>query len=83
MSSSGRATTRAAGTAQSCDRHKYDRLATRQPPAVIEAMNLIARKRKTTVSAILGEAAIKTLQESRALLPQRLQRRLRGLAFEP
>jgi hypothetical protein len=36
----------------------------------------------TTVEAILGEAAIKTMQEGRALLPQKLQRKLRGVAFD-
>lgn len=74
-------TTKTTGAAQTGDRHRYDRLATRQPPAVIEAINHIARKRNTTVAAILGEAAIKTLQDGRTLLPQKLQRRLRGLAF--
>ena len=65
------------------DRHKYDRLATRQPDVVIEAMNHIAKKRGTTVAAILGDATIKTLQEGRAMLPKRLQRKLRGIAFDP
>jgi hypothetical protein len=74
--------TKAAGAPNSGDRHKYDRLATRQPDAVIEAMNHIAKKRGTTVAAILGDATIKTLQECRALLPQKLQRRLRGVAFD-
>ena len=45
-------------------------------------MNHIAKKRNTTVAAILGEAAIKVLQDGRALLPQKLQRKLRGLAFD-
>jgi hypothetical protein len=82
MSNVRQTSTKAAGAAQGCDRHRYDRLATRQPAAVIEAMNHIARKRNTTVAAILGEAAIKTLREGRALLPQKLQRKLRGLAFD-
>ena len=81
MSTSKHGTT-AASAPPTSDRHKYDRLATRQPPAVIEAMNHIARKRGTTVAAILGEAAINTLREGRALLPQKLQRKLRGLAFD-
>jgi hypothetical protein len=75
--------TKAADTPHRGDRHKYDRLATRQPPAVIEAMNHIAKKRGTTVAAILGDATIKTLLEGRAMLPKKLQRKLRGIAFDP
>jgi hypothetical protein len=72
---------KAASAAPSSDRHKYDRLSTRQPDALVEAVNVIARKRNTTVTAIMGEAAIKTVQENRALLPKKLQRRLRGFGL--
>jgi hypothetical protein len=72
---------KAASAAPSSDRHKYDRLSTRQPDALVEAVNIIARKRNTTVAVVMGEAAIKTVQENRALLPKKLQRRLRGFGL--
>lgn len=72
---------RRASDASSADRHKYDRLSTRQPDALVEAVNVIARKRNTTVTAIMGEAAIKAVQENRALLPKKLQRKLRDVGL--
>jgi hypothetical protein len=70
-----------ASAAPSGDRHKYDRLSTRQPDALIEAVTVIAKKRNTSVAAVMGEAAIKTVQENRALLPKKLQRKLRGFCL--
>jgi hypothetical protein len=72
---------KAASTVPSSDRHKYDRLSTRQPDALIEAINVIAKKRNTSVAAVIGEATIKTVQENRALLPKKLQRKLRGFGL--
>jgi hypothetical protein len=57
-------------------------LATRQPDAVIEALQRIAKKRNTTVSAMLGEAAVKIVADARAELPQKLQGQLRNLSAE-
>jgi hypothetical protein len=57
-------------------------LATRQPDAVIEAFQRIARNRNTTVSAILGEAAVKIVTDARGELPQKLQGQLRNLSAE-
>lgn len=55
-------------------------LATRQPDAVIEAFHRIAIKRNTTVSALLGEAAVKIVTDAREELPQKLQDQLRDLS---
>jgi hypothetical protein len=57
-------------------------LATRQPEAVIEAFQRIARKRNTTVSAMLGEAAVKIVADARGELPQKLQGQLRNLSAD-
>ena len=57
-------------------------LATRQPDAVIEAFQRIAKNRNTTVSAMLGEAAVKIVAEAREELPQKLQGQLRDLSAE-
>jgi hypothetical protein len=48
-------------------------LATRQPDAVIEAFQRIAKNRNTTVSAMLGEAAVKIVADARRELPQKLR----------
>ena len=55
-------------------------LATRQPDAVIEAFHRIAKKRNTTVSALLGEAAVKIVTDAREELPQRLRDQLRNVS---
>ena len=57
-------------------------LATRQPDAVIEAFQRIAKKRNTTVSAMLGEAAVKIVADARGELPQKLQGQLHNLSAE-
>jgi hypothetical protein len=57
-------------------------LATRQPDAVIDAFQRIAKKRNTTVSAMLGEAAVKIVADAREELPQKLQGQLRNLSAE-
>lgn len=57
-------------------------LATRQPDAVIEAFHRIAIKRNTTVSAMLGEAAVRIVADARDELPQKLQDQLRNLNAE-
>ena len=57
-------------------------LATRQPDAVIKAFQRIAKKRNTTVSAMLGEAAVKIVANAREELPQKLQGQLRNLSAD-
>ena len=57
-------------------------LATRQPDVVIEAFQRIAKNRNTTVSAMLGEAAVKIVADARGELPQKLQGQLRNLSAE-
>lgn len=74
-------TTKGSGAAPRADRHRYERLSTRQPDALVEAVNVIAKKRNTTVAALLGESTIRTVQDGRGLLSQKLQRRLRGLGL--
>ena len=57
---------KAANPGSAPDRHKYKGyLTTRQPAAVVEAMNRIAKKRNTTVAAILGEVTIKIIEKAR------------------
>jgi hypothetical protein len=74
-------TTKAGGATASRNRWK-GLLATRQPDAVIEAFQRIAKKRNTTVSAMLGEAAVKIVADAREGLPQKLQGQLRNLSAE-
>lgn len=58
-------------------------LATRQPDLVIEAFHRIAIKRNTTVSALLGEAAMKIITDPRdGELPQKMQDQLRNLGTD-
>ena len=58
-------------------------LATRQPDAVIEAFHRIAIKRNTTVSALLGEAAVKIVTDAReGELPKTLQDQVRNLGAD-
>jgi hypothetical protein len=58
-------------------------LATRQPDLVIEAFQRIAIKRNTTVSALLGEAALKVVTDPReGELPQKMQDQLRNLSTD-
>jgi hypothetical protein len=57
-------------------------LATRQPNDVFDAFRNIARRRKTTVSAMLGEAVIEIIAKAREELPKRLQQRLHELNAE-
>ena len=58
-------TTKGSGAAPRADRHRYERLSTRQPDALVEAVNVIAKKRNTTVAALLGESTIRTVQDGR------------------
>jgi hypothetical protein len=72
-----------AGGASRPNRNRWKHLlATRQPDAVIEAFQRIAKNRNTTVSEMLGEAAVKIVADARAELPQKLQRQLRNLSAE-
>jgi hypothetical protein len=72
-----------AGGANPPNRNRWKGLlATRQPDAVIEAFQRIARKRNTTVSAMLGEAAVKIVADAREELPQKLQGQLHNISAE-
>lgn len=70
-----------AGGANAPNRNRWKGLlATRQPDPVIEAFQRIAKNRNTTVSAMLGEAAVKIVADARGELPQKLQGQLRNLS---
>jgi hypothetical protein len=72
----------AKATSGSGDRHKCKTyLFTRQPPAMVEAMNRIAKMQNTTVAAMLGAEAKKIVQGASPQLPKKLQRKLRSLGL--